>query len=70
MVLYKQGKLDDVLYFYKELLDIRKKILPKNHPDMCKTMSELGTIFMNLNKLDEAELIYRECFEIRKQIHP
>jgi hypothetical protein len=32
-----------------------QQILPINHPDICASMSNLGSVLSSLNKLEEAE---------------
>jgi tetratricopeptide (TPR) repeat protein len=39
-----QNKFDKALEFYQKALDIREKVLGKDHPETIKTMQRIGEI--------------------------
>jgi hypothetical protein len=45
-ILKNLNKLEEAENIQSKCLDIRKKILPKNHPDICSSMNNLGGILI------------------------
>jgi hypothetical protein len=53
-----------------ECLEIMKKYLPNNHPDICDSMQYLATNLSRQKKFEEAYLIQKENHEMKKLIYP
>jgi len=51
-------------------LDIRKQILPSNHPSIATTLHNIGLVFYNQGKYDQALKYYNESLVIYKQTLP
>jgi len=55
---YYQGSLTESIALQKEAIELKKKHLPPDHPDLGNAIHNLGTAYLELKKLDQA----RECF--------
>ena len=54
--------------FFEQALDVRKKILEKNHPDLAETYNDFAGLYHNQGKYKEAEEFYNNALDIRKKI--
>jgi tetratricopeptide (TPR) repeat protein len=43
-----KGKYNEALKYYKQSLKIRKKSLPKYHPDIAISYNNIGNVFQHL----------------------
>ena len=50
----------------RRALEIRKKVLGENHPDVARSLGNLAGLLQAQNKLAEAEPLYRRAIAIRK----
>jgi tetratricopeptide (TPR) repeat protein len=54
--------------FFEQALDIRKKILVKDHPDLAETFNDFAGLYKAQGKYKEAEVFYNNALDIRKKI--
>jgi tetratricopeptide (TPR) repeat protein len=59
------GKADPLL---QEALQIRRKMLPPDHPDVATSLHNLGWMYFDQGLTEEAEPRLREALEIRRKI--
>jgi len=55
--------------FFKQALEIFKKIYGENHPDVASTLNNLGIVYYNQGRYNEAEELYKQALEIFKKIY-
>ena len=63
------GKHANALKNIQKALEIRKKILPKNHPDIADNLNELGLLSKRLGKFQDAEAYYQKAIDMKKRLH-
>jgi kinesin light chain len=64
-VLYgKRGKYKEAEPLCKRALEIREKVLGKDHPDVAKQLNNLALLCQNQSKYDEVEMYYQRALEI------
>ncbi|PKU31225.1 kinesin light chain 4 isoform x1 [Limosa lapponica baueri] len=64
-VLYgKRGKYKEAEPLCKRALEIREKVLGKDHPDVAKQLNNLALLCQNQGKYDEVEYYYCRALEI------
>ncbi len=68
------GEYDKALPIFEQVLAMRRKTLPANHPDLSNSLSALGGAFSNLMRFDEAATMTEEALEISRaaygDLHP
>ncbi|XP_051504120.1 kinesin light chain 1-like isoform X3 [Myxocyprinus asiaticus] len=64
-VLYgKRGKYKEAEPLCKRALEIREKVLGKDHPDVAKQLNNLALLCQNQGKYDEVEYYFQRALEI------
>ena len=64
-VLYgKRGKYKEAEPLCKRALEIREKVLGKDHPDVAKQLNNLALLCQNQGKYEEVEKYYQRALEI------
>nr|CAD7259131.1 unnamed protein product [Timema shepardi] len=64
-VLYgKRGKYKEAEPLCKRALEIREKVLGKDHPDVAKQLNNLALLCQNQGKYEEVERYYQRALEI------
>jgi CHAT domain-containing protein/Tfp pilus assembly protein PilF len=67
--LYKeQGKHAVAEQFYREALDMRKRLFKGDHPDVASSLNNLAAFNHDLGKPAAAEPLYRESLDMRKRL--
>jgi CHAT domain-containing protein/tetratricopeptide (TPR) repeat protein len=61
----RQERYADALRVFNEVLDLRRRLLPRDHPDLATTIDGLAGVYDSMSRFDEAERLYREALEIR-----
>ncbi|MDN5872639.1 MAG: tetratricopeptide repeat protein, partial [Nitrococcus sp.] len=51
---------------FDEALDIRKRHLPRDHPDVGQSLNNLATLYHSQGRYEEAEPLYRRALAIRE----
>ncbi len=51
----------------KRALDIRKKALAVDHPDVGSAMNNLAMVYMAQTRLEEAEPLFRQALTIQEK---
>src|SRR5579872_353543 len=64
-----QGKLRDAEPFYKDALEIRKRLIKgQDHPDLALSLNNLATLYKDLGRLGDAEPLNRDAVEMYKRL--
>ena len=73
-VYYKQGDYAKAIEYYNKDLEISKKVLGENHPDVAITYNSLGNAYYSQSDYAIALEYYQNCYKIRKstlgEYHP
>jgi tetratricopeptide (TPR) repeat protein len=54
--------------YYKQALEIRKKVLGEEHPDYASSLNDIGRLYSNMGDYKAAEPHYKQALEIRKKV--
>jgi serine/threonine protein kinase len=66
--LQKKGKYEEAEPLYKKSLEIRRKVLGENHPDLAQSLNDLAQLLKKKGKYEEAEPLYNESLKIRRKV--
>lgn len=64
MLYGKRGKYKEAEPLCKRALEIREKVLGKDHPDVAKQLNNLALLCQNQGKYEEVEMYYQRALEI------
>jgi tetratricopeptide (TPR) repeat protein len=67
LVFAQEGKLADWEAADREALDIRRRILGNEHPDVAASLSNLAEAYTQQGRIAEAEALVREALAIRQK---
>jgi serine/threonine protein kinase len=62
------GRYDDAFPLLQEALDIRRKQLPANSPDLAASCNAMGSYYQERGEYLKAEALFREAAQIRRQL--
>lgn len=65
--LFEQGAFDEAESMYRRGLEMRRRSLAPDHPDIATSLRNLGVVLHNLGDYEAAEPLLREALEIRQQ---
>jgi tetratricopeptide (TPR) repeat protein len=60
----------EALKLFEEVLEIQKRVLPKDDPSTLMTMMSVASSYFDLNRLAEALKLFEEVLEIQKRVLP
>src|SRR5258708_5731883 len=63
-----QANYVEAIPIAQRVVDIRKKLLPRNHPDYAEGLGNLGTMYMQVGRFKEAEPLLKETADIERVI--
>ena len=66
----QQGDHQEALSSYERSLEIRKKSLPANHPDLATSYNNIGGVYEHMGEFSTALSSYERSLEIRKKSLP
>ncbi|MBF0565646.1 MAG: CHAT domain-containing protein [Nitrospirae bacterium] len=64
---FKMGKYPEAEPLFKRILEIKKKTLGEEHPDVATWMSNLAVLYDTTGRYAEAEPLYKRAIEIAKK---
>jgi len=70
VLLSRFGRKFEALEIQEEVLELRRRILPEDHPDIASAMANLAASYRDLGRLDDAVKIEEEVLEMRRRILP
>jgi pentatricopeptide repeat protein len=59
LVLARQGKYDEAEEMHRRMLELRGRVLGKEHPDTLTSMNNLALVLASQGKYNEAEEMHR-----------
>jgi tetratricopeptide (TPR) repeat protein len=62
-----QGQYNDAEPLYLQSLDIRKRQLGNDHPDVALSLNNLAQLYFSQGRYNDAELLYLQSLDIRKR---
>ena len=48
-------------------LEIRRKLLGENHPEVAVVLTRMGALYRDFNRAEEAETVLRQALEIQRR---
>ena len=67
LLLQDLGRLDEAELLCRECLEIERKTLGPEHPEVAISLNNLGKLLRSQGRLDEAEPLFRQSLEIRRK---
>ena len=68
-MLYRGGRYDEALRYYRRLLEARKRKYGMEHKDTLRSAGEMGAVLIEARKKDEAFDLLREVVETCERCH-
>ena len=65
-----RGEYSKALEYYEKSLEIRKKSLPANHPDVAASYNNIGMVYYSMGEYSKALEYYEKSLEIIKKTLP
>lgn len=69
-VLSSQGEFEKAEPLYLEAIELQRRALPPNHPELATTLSNLGVLYHRMRRYDEIDALYDEVLKIRLAVFP
>jgi tetratricopeptide (TPR) repeat protein len=66
----KQGEYKEAITFYEKSLEIFKKTLPTNHPNLANSYNNIGNVYKDMGEYSKALSCHEKALEIREQSLP
>ncbi|KAG7429090.1 Kinesin light chain [Fusarium oxysporum f. sp. raphani] len=63
-----QGKYRAAAALYRETLEVKEKVLGKEHPSTLDSMNNLALVLDSIGEYEEASKMHRETLEVKKKI--
>jgi hypothetical protein len=64
----KQGRAADAEAEYRQVLDIRQRVLGPEHPSTLETRHEIAGMMVEQGRAADAEAEYRQVLDIRQRV--
>ncbi|CAF4316735.1 unnamed protein product, partial [Rotaria sordida] len=64
------GDYSKALEFYEKDLEITKKALPPNHPDLATSYNNIGGVYKNMGDYSKALEFYERSLKIKEKALP
>jgi len=65
-----RGEYSKALEYFEKSLEIYKKTLPANHPDLATSYNNIGSVYKSMGEYSKALEYYEKSLEIRKKTLP
>ena len=53
---------------HRQTLELREKVLGKEHPNTLTSMNNLANVLQRMKKYEEAEQMHRQTLELREKV--
>ncbi|PNP77904.1 hypothetical protein FNYG_08630 [Fusarium nygamai] len=63
-----QGRYEGAAKLYRETLELKEKVLGKEHPDTLMSMNNLALVLDNMGEYEEAEKMHREEWKLTEKV--
>lgn len=67
--LYKEGKYTQAIPLAERALEIREKVLGKEHPSVAQSLNNLASLYQNQGSYEKAEPLLVRSLAIREKVH-
>ncbi|WP_013325063.1 tetratricopeptide repeat protein [Gloeothece verrucosa] len=68
LLYYSQGRYEQAEPLYKQALELRKRLLGDNHPDVASSLNNLAGLYYSQGRYEQAEPLYKQALELRKRL--
>ena len=68
IVLHKEGKWKKAEEMYRQVLDVRRRVLGEDHPITLGSKNNLAAILHSQGKWQEAEEMHRQVLDVRRRV--
>ena len=65
---YLLGKYKEAEQMYRQMLELREKVLGKEHPHTLSSMNNLTLVLWRLGKYEEVEQMHRQTLKLREKV--
>ena len=66
--LYERGRYSEAEPLYQQALEMRKRLLGEEHPDVAGSLNNLAGLYRSQGRYSEAEPLYQQALEMRKRL--
>ena len=66
--LYERGRYSEAEPLYQQALEMRKRLLGDEHPDVASSLNNLANLYDSQGRYTEAEPLYQQALEMRKRL--
>ncbi|MEL7036262.1 MAG: tetratricopeptide repeat-containing protein, partial [Cyanobacteria bacterium J06592_8] len=66
--LYQQGKYNEAITIAERVLEMIKKLLGPEHPDVATSLNNLALLYSSQGRYEEAEPLYQQALEMYKKL--
>ena len=70
LIKYNQAEFDEAIQLFQQVLEINRKILPPNHPELAKSYNNIGMVYNDMGDYPQALSSYEKVLEIQQQSLP
>ena len=64
------GEYSEAMTYHQRVLDIQKKTLPPNHPDLASSYNNIGAVYSDMGDYPKACLSFENAVRIGQQVLP
>jgi tetratricopeptide (TPR) repeat protein len=65
---YSQGRYEDAEPLYVQALELSKRLLGENHPDVATSLNNLAGLYKSQGRYEDAEPLYVQALELSKRL--
>ena len=66
--MWGNGDIEGAITMCQKCLDIKKKALGQDHPEIAETYYNIGSLMKGKGDLEGALLMYQKCLAVREKI--
>jgi tetratricopeptide (TPR) repeat protein len=70
LIKYHQGEFNEAIQLFQQVLEINRKALPPNHPELAESYNNIGMVYNDMGDYPQALSSYEKVLEIRQHSLP